>query len=266
MSVTTSLMRRREGLVATVTISNPARMNSLNSTLLCGFIDTMSSLAKNPDLRCVVITGGPCAKGPVFSAGADLAELSTFTDSATARAFINKLHLAIESIRLMPVPVISRVNGHALGGGMILMMGADLRVATSQALFGMPEVRRGVPSTVESALIPSAIGVNRARRLLLLGDNISAQEAELWGLVDKVVPADHLDNAVQQWIDALLNNPPSAMRAQKELMLLWEQQYSREAIRNGIWEFGRAFESSDTEGPTKIAGFKNSDKLKNSKL
>ena len=116
-------------------------------------------------------------------------------------------------MRDLPVPVIARVNGHALGGGLLIAAAADLRIATSEALFGMPEVQRGVPSTVESALLPAQIGSSRARRLLLLGDTISAHKAEEWGLVDKVVEAGDLDKAVEAWVEQLLKAGPRALAA-----------------------------------------------------
>lgn len=265
--VTTSISNRQDGKVVTVTISNPTRMNSLNSQLLDAFVATISSLAKDPELRCVIVTGGECTNGPVFSAGADLSEASTFTEAKPAREFINRLHLAAQSLRELPVPVISRVNGHALGGGLVLMIGADLRIATPECQFGMPEVLRGVPSTIESALLPAAVGALRARRLVLLGDHISAQQAESWGLIDRIVPAAELDNAVEEWVGLLLKSGPRALRSQKELMLTWEQNHPREAINAGIWEFGKAFEGGeDAEPRTMAVEFIQRKKSKASKL
>lgn len=266
MPIATSILKRPEGSIATVTVSNPTRMNSLNTPLLDAFIATLSSLAEDQNLRCVVVTGGECKRGPVFCAGADLSETSTFTEAEPARTFIHKLHLAALALRQLPVPVISRVNGHALGGGLLLMAAGDLRITTAESLFGMPEVKRGVSSTIESALLPAAIGALRARRLLLLGDSISAQQAESWGLVDKVVQASELDNAVQEWIELLLRNGPRALKSQKDLMLVWEQNHSREAIDAGIWEFGRAFEGNAAEGSKLAAEFTSIKKGKNSRL
>ena len=171
-------------------------------------------------------------------------------------------------MRDLPVPVIARINGHALGGGLLIMAAADLRVATTEALFGMPEVQRGVPSTVESALLPSQIGSARARRLLLLGDTVSASKAEEWGLVDKVVKANELNEAVESWVTMLLKAGPRALASQKRLMAVWEQVPIQEAIQAGVWEFGKAFEDPklESEGRRMMSDFQGQNKERKSKL
>lgn len=149
------------------------------------------------------------------------------------------------------------------------MAATDLRIAAEGALFGMPEVRRGVPSTVDSALLPAAVGSLRARRLLLLGDTVSAEKAESWGLVDRVVPASELDSAVEEWVDLLLQAGPRALRGQKELMSVWDKVRPQEAIEAGVWEFGKAFEDvdgSESEPQRMIREFRENTKAKKSKI
>ncbi|KIW82188.1 hypothetical protein Z517_05215 [Fonsecaea pedrosoi CBS 271.37] len=246
--VAISFSERPNGTVATVTVSNPRRLNSLNTTVLDAFLSSVPPLAQRSDLRCVIVTGGPCSVGQqAFIGGADIAEMKDFPNAAAGRTFINKLHLACKALRDLPVPVIARVNGHALGGGLVVLASADLRIATSDARFGMPEVQRGVPSTIESAMLPLQIGAARARRLLFLGDTISAPEAESWGLINKVVQADELDKAVEEWVDRLLMNGPQALRIQKRLFTMWEKVPLKEAIEAGVWEFGVPFEAEGFE-------------------
>lgn len=268
-TVMVAYSQREGGTVATVTIANPRRLNSLNSVILETFVSNISSLAQRPGLRCVIVTGGPCKGGQqAFVGGADISEMKDLPDAEAGRNFITKLHLACEALRELPVPVIACVNGHALGGGLLIAAAADLRIATSEALFGMPEVQRGVPSTIESALLPTQIGAARARRLLLLGDTISAQQAESWGLVDKVVQAYELDNAVEEWVQMLLRAGPRALSAQKRLMAVCEQVPLREAIKAGIWEFGRAFEGAgfESEGRRMMNEFNTNNRKRKSKL
>jgi enoyl-CoA hydratase/carnithine racemase len=132
------------------------------------------------------------------------------------------------------VPVIARVNGYCLGAGLEVAAGCDLRVASTRAVFGMPEVKVGMPSVIEAALLPRLVGIGRAAELVLLGENIDAARALAIGLVEKVVPPEELDAAVEQWIEAILAAGPQAVRLQKALMRDWERLPLDEAIRAGI--------------------------------
>ncbi|KIY01192.1 uncharacterized protein Z520_02744 [Fonsecaea multimorphosa CBS 102226] len=269
LPVAISFSQRSNGTIATVTVSNPKKLNSLNTTVLDAFLSSVPPLAQRSDLRCVIVTGGPCSVGQqAFIGGADISEMKDFPNAEAGRTFINKLHLACKALRDLPMPVVARVNGHALGGGMVVMASADLRIATSDARFGMPEVQRGVPSTIEAAMLPAQIGAARARRLLFLGDTISAQEAESWGLVNRVVPADQLDRAVEEWVGRLLMNGPRALRTQKKLFTMWEQVPLREAIEAGVWEFGPPFEAEgfEAEGRRMMNEFQTQNRRRKGKL
>ncbi|KAJ9661296.1 hypothetical protein H2198_002039 [Neophaeococcomyces mojaviensis] len=269
-SVFISYSERPNGAVATVSISNPTRLNSLNLRVYDAFVDAISSLAKNPKLRCVVVTGSPCTKGEAFVGGADIVEMSQLPNAEAGREFITGTHRVCQAMRDLSVPVIARINGHALGAGLLVAGAADLKIASSKATFGMPEVKRGVPSTVESALLPGQIGEGRARRLLILGDVISATTAESWGLVDRVVEPTELDQAVEEWVEQLLEAGPRALAGQKRLMKVWEQVSIHQAIEAGIWEFGRAFEGEGmkSEGRRMMSAFleRNKEKKVKSKL
>lgn len=105
----------------------------------------------------------------------------------------------------------------------------------------MKKVRVGIPSVVEAALIPGLIGWGRTRRLLMLGENIGADEALRWGLVEKVVEAERLDEAVEGWLRQLDGNGPLAVRRQKALIRIWEDESLDRAIRAGVDAFGESF-------------------------
>jgi len=109
-----------------------------------------------------------------------------------------------------------------------------LRVASMNAMFGMPEVKVGMPSVIEAALLPRLVGVGRTAELVLLGENIDAARALAIGLVEKVVAPDALDAAVDAWVDAIVAAGPQAVRLQKALMREWERLPLDEAIRAGI--------------------------------
>ncbi|GAB1213816.1 hypothetical protein ATERTT37_002969 [Aspergillus terreus] len=245
-AIITSVAQRLTGQVATITISRPSKLNSLNSTLLEKLTDTFHEIPKrHPDLIAVVLTGTGAKS---FIGGADIEEMGSLESPAAARQFITRVHHACKSIRDCPVPVIGRVNGYALGAGLEVAASCDFRVASSNAVFGMPEVRIGVPSVVEAALLPGLIGWGRTRRFLLLGDNVSAAEALQWGLVEKVVEPEGLDEAVEGWIQRLEQNGPLAVRRQKALMRQWEQLGLDEGVKAGIPAFEQSFEVEGAEG------------------
>ncbi|KAL4884811.1 ClpP/crotonase-like domain-containing protein [Aspergillus karnatakaensis] len=253
-SILTSITRstRASRPIATVTVCRPSKLNSLNSYLLNTLTDEMRSLPeKHLDLLAVVLTGaGPKS----FIGGADIAEMATLSTSTAAREFITRVHKACQSIRDCPVPVIGRINGYALGAGLEIAASCDFRVASRNAVFGMPEVNVGIPSVVEAALLPGLIGWGRTRRFLMLGDNIPAAEALQWGLVEKAVEPEHLDHAVDEWIQLLEKSGSCAVRQQKRLIRQWEQLGLDAGIQAGISVFGESFERN-AEGPQMMSAF-----------
>src|SRR6266478_9006785 len=248
MSVTAQLEERPEGgHVARLTIDNAAKLNSLDSTLMSEIIQTADGLAADPQLRLVVLTG---AGERAFVGGADIGEIAAL-DRDSARGFITLVHRCCDMFRRLPVPVIARIDGYALGAGLELACACDLRVASERAAFGMPEVRIGIPSVVEAALLPKLIGHGRARRLLLTGETIGAEEALSWGLVDAVASPGDLDDAVERLARSILAAGPQAVRLQKSLILEWEELPTTAAIERGIDCFVAAF---DTDEPARMAG------------
>ena len=201
----------------------------------------LAALGAREDLRAVVLTG---AGDRAFIGGADVREMAGL-DAARAREFITRLHRVCAALRDLPVPVIARVNGYALGAGLEVAAACDLRVAASNAEFGMPEVRVGIPSVIEAALLPGLIGWGRTRELLLLGETIDAGTALRWGLVERVVPADGLDAAVEACLAALLKAGPRATRLQKKLIRQWEELPVSGAIAAGIDCFADAYATDE---------------------
>jgi enoyl-CoA hydratase/carnithine racemase len=234
--------RRPAGLVAFVTVSNPSRLNSMNSTLMDEFAFKLSELATNVDLRALVLTG---AGAKAFIGGADIREMSALADAEDGRRFITRLHKCCEAIRAIPVPTIARINGLALGAGLEIAAACDVRIAVESAVFGMPEVRLGIPSVIEAALLPMLVGWGRARQIVLLGENFSAQDALSWGLVERLVSGGELDKAVEQWLGQLLSCSPGAVRLQKQLIRSWEDMPLRAAIEAGIDSFAAAVRSGE---------------------
>ena len=235
------LESRGTGVVARVTIDNATKLNILGSALMAEFVAEVTALGAREDLRALVLTG---AGDRAFIGGANIHEMAAL-DAAAAREFITGLHRMCAALRDLPVPVVARINGYALGAGLEVAAACDLRVAAASAVFGMPEVRVGIPSVIEAALLPGLIGWGRTRELLLLGESIDAETALRWGLVQKVVPADGLDAAVESCLVALLEAGPRAVRLQKKLIRQWEELPLSGAIAAGIDAFADAYATDE---------------------
>ena len=229
------------GKVARVAIDNAAKLNALSSPVMEAFVAVVEKCSADPDVRAIVVTG---AGARAFIGGADISEMAGL-DSAKARAFITRVHGCCAVVRRCPVPVIARVNGHCYGAGMELAAACDMRVSSQSARYGMPEVKLGIPSVVEAAVLPQLVGWGRTRELLLLGDTYSATECADWGFLERVVPDDALDAEVNKVMDSILACGPNAIRLQKELITRWETQPLPQAIATGIDTFARAYESDE---------------------
>jgi enoyl-CoA hydratase/carnithine racemase len=240
-SVTVRLDQRPQGSIAHVAIDNAAKLNTLGSQLMIEFVERVEALGGNDDLRAVVLTG---AGDKAFIGGADIFEMARL-DAASAEGFITLVHRSCDCLRALPVPVIARLNGYALGAGLEVAAACDLRIAASNAVFGMPEVKVGIPSVVEAALLPGLIGWGRTRELLLWGENIDAATALAGGFVEQVVAPGELNAAVDARLDALLTAGPQAVRLQKKLIRDWENMTLDQAVRAGIESFKQAYATDE---------------------
>ena len=221
---------RDGGRVVFVTANNPSKRNAIGIPGKRALVAAFERLSEDEALRAVVLTG---AGDKAFVAGADLAEMKDL-DVEQAREEHTLTHLACDAVRRCPVPVIARINGYCLGLGMELAASCDLRAASEHARFGMPEVRVGLPSGMEAALLPALVGWGRAAELVLTGDVFDARELHQWGFLQKLVPAPELDATVEKWIASIFTSGARAVRLQKALMRDWERLPLAEAIQAGI--------------------------------
>jgi enoyl-CoA hydratase/carnithine racemase len=233
----------REGSdVAFVTLDNARRLNVMNAALMDALVETLSGLAGEESLRAVVLTG---AGDRAFVGGADVDEMAAITSPDAARTFILKVHACCRAVRDLPVPVIARINGYCLGAGLELAAACDLRVASLGSTFGMPEVKLGIPSVVEAALLPGLIGWGRTRQVLLLGETFGAAEARTWRLIEECAPAAEIDAVIERWLAALMTSTPKAVRLQKALIRRWEDLPLTEAIAAGVEAFADAYRTDE---------------------
>src|SRR5216683_4103063 len=157
--VAVSEERPEGGHLVRLTIDNAAKLNTLGRALMIEIVEAIERLEADEALRLVILSG---AGERAFVGGADIAELAVLNED-TARDFITLVHRCCDGFRRLAVPVIARIDGYALGAGLELAAACDLRVASEHAMFGMPEVRVGIPSVVEAALLPLLIGRGGAR-------------------------------------------------------------------------------------------------------
>ncbi|HQZ14085.1 MAG: enoyl-CoA hydratase/isomerase family protein [Reyranella sp.] len=229
--------KRDAGVVAHLVFDNARRLNVLNPAALHDLTATFHALSAEEDLRVVVFSG---AGGRAFIGGADINHMAGMRTSEDGRAFITMVHKLCQSIRDCPVPVICRLEGYTLGAGLEVAAACDLRIATDTAHFGMPEVKVGVPSVVEAALLPRLIGWGRTSWMLLTAENIDSRKAEAWGMVEEVVETAKIDAAVERCVHSIVDATPLAVRAQKRLMRRWERLPLDEAVQAGIDSFAQS--------------------------
>jgi len=230
---------QRAGAAVWCTLDRPP-LNLFEPTLIRAVGDAFHALAAERETRVAVIVGS----GRAFTAGMDVRVLRDL-DAGQARALITSLHDAIAAVHGAPFPVIAAIHGACLGAGFELALACDLRVAAENASFGLPEVRVGIPSVIQAALLPPMIGPGRAAEMLLTGAVVPAAQALDWGLVNRVVPGERLRAAVDAMIEPILASGPEAIRLQKELIVRWRDTDLATAVRYGINAFAAAYATDE---------------------
>ena len=206
------LLRDARGHVAIFTINRPEKRNALNSAVRQALLDAIAAVGGDSAVRVVVITG---AGDKSFIAGADIAEFAQRT--AVDQYRVLRAPSVLDAIERSPKPFIAAINGHCLGGGLELAMACDVRVASTRATFGQPEINLGlIPGGGGTQRLPRLIGLGAALRLVLTGDAISADDAFRLGLVEEVVPAERLLPRALDIAQRIASKSPIAVAAAKE--------------------------------------------------
>ena len=199
-----------EDAVVIVTINRPKVLNALNRQTIDELHQVMAEVARSESIRCVVLTG---AGDKAFVAGADIGELAELTP-VNGSVHARRGQALLELIESLGKPVIAAINGYALGGGCELAMACTIRLASDSAKLGQPEIDLGImPGYAGSQRLPRLVGKGRALELLLTGAHISADEARLIGLVNRVVPASDLMAEARALANELAGKAPVAVRA-----------------------------------------------------
>jgi enoyl-CoA hydratase len=199
--------------IALITFNRPKALNALSADLLQELSDALDEIAKNEDIRILILTG---AGEKSFVAGADITELAKF-NALQGKNFAEKGQSIINKLQELPIPVIAAVNGFALGGGTEIALACDFIYASENAMFGQPEINLGlIPGFGGTQRLPRLIGKNMAKEMILTGKMIPVDEAKMMGLVNKVCTQEALMDEVMKIAKTIVSKGKVSIRAAKE--------------------------------------------------
>ena len=211
---TSPLEVTRDGAVATLRFSRPGALNAINVPMAQALLAAVRQLAADASVRAVVL----CGAGKGFMAGGDLATLRADPVQGAA-ALLAPLNEAVQVLATLNAPVIAKVHGVAAGAGLSLMLQADFVIAAEGTRFNLAYINLGTSCDVGASwALPRLVGLRNALEIALLGDTLTASDALRLGLVNRVVPAEHLDTATDTLIERIAQGPTLAYGAMKRLM------------------------------------------------
>lgn len=214
------ILYEKDGHVVTITLNRPESLNAMNRQLVKELAEAWHTFREDDDARAAIVTG---AGERSFSAGVDLKEMADRDESWHREVFWEDHAYGFGATlgEGMPLwkPVVAAVNGHCIGGGLTLILGADIRIASDNASFSFPEVKIGVPTITGAILLPRVVSLGWASQLLLGGDTIDSETALRIGLVNNVYPQAELMAEARKLAQRLADNAPLAVRATKEVMV-----------------------------------------------
>ena len=229
-------VEHRDG-IATVYVQGRTHLNLLGPAVFRELREQVEECGNDPTVRAIILRG---AGERAFSAGVDLREMKDLTP-LTAEQFIRSLHRAARILVDVPVPVVAAIQGPCLGGALELALAADIRIASTDAIFGLPEVRVGLPSVIEASLLPPTVGLGRARKMLLTGEIIDASEAHRIGLVDEVVGNDNVHETAMNTAREFLGMARPVLASQKDIVGKWLELGEAESAEYTIKAFALGF-------------------------
>jgi enoyl-CoA hydratase/carnithine racemase len=221
-----------------IELSRPEKLNALTRDLIEQLQRELVAAGSDETARGVVIAGA----GGNFCAGVDLREFAEGTQES-GRALITALRDLCATVRQLPKPVASAIQGHCLGGALELAACCDFRICSPDARLGMPEVFLGIPSVIDAAMLQRHVGVGRARELLLTGESIGGETAYQWGLVNRVAPPGQVIDVAADLVRLAGRHHPEVVAVQKRLHEEWLSLPYECAVESSVDALVDAFRS-----------------------
>ena len=219
METTSSLPKillQIEGMIGRITLNRPEKLNALDMEMLAQLQTAADTLESSSHVRVVILDS---ASDRAFCVGADIQAWTALSPLEMWSSWTRRGHQVFDRLAQLRQPVIALLRGFAFGGGLELALTADIRLATEQASFAMPEVKLAtVPGWGATARLPRLIGRARAKQMIFSGAPIDAQRAELWGLVNEVVPASDLSTKAGELTDQICRNAPISVQIAKQIL------------------------------------------------
>jgi len=205
----------RDGSIARITFDRQSARNAMTWAMYDQLAQACDKIMRDREVRVAVFRG---AGGKAFVAGTDIGQFRQFKSGDDGVAYEHRMAEYLAAVEQLPVPTLAVIEGWAIGGGLAIACACDLRIATPGTRFGVPIARTlGNCLSVENyALVVAAFGVSRAKKMLMLAENLSADEAATAGFLSEIVPPEQLDSRVQELCDRLVKNAPITMRVTKE--------------------------------------------------
>lgn len=236
--------------IATMTINRPEALNALNSQFFDEFEVILERVRKDDKISVLIITGN----GKAFVAGADISEMKNMSPQEAER-FSMRGQTCFRQLEHLSIPIIAAINGYALGGGMELAMACDIRLASTNAVFGQPEVKLGlIPGFAGTQRLPRIVGPGNALMMLLSGDSIDANEAKSIGLIQKISSPDDLMQETINLAKKIARQGPQAIKMVKKICLEGIDVSFEDASRLESQNFGSLF-GPDSEGEEGMNAF-----------
>lgn len=208
---------RIEDGVAWITFDRPAAHNAMTWSMYAQLVEACRRIGGDPSVRVAVLRG---AGGRAFVAGTDIAQFQAFRSGEDGVDYERRIEEVIGALEAVPVPTLAVVEGWAIGGGLVIAAACDLRIATPGSKFGVPIARTlgNCLSTANLARMAAAIGVARTKRMIMLAENVTAEEALATGFVTEIAPAEQLDARVAALCGKLRGHAPVTLRVTKEAL------------------------------------------------
>ncbi len=232
---------KKENSIGWIYLNRPDKLNAINLKMINELDTVLKEMETDNEVKVVIITG----KGKSFCAGADIGQFKEL-NSVTAWNFAKKGRELMDSIEKFMKPTIAMINGYALGGGLELAIACDFRIASEDAMLGLPEITLGIyPGFGGTQRLVRLVGKTKAMEIMMTGDKIRADEGERIGLINKVVPKEHLEEETIKFASKLLDKSPLILSILKSIIIYGNDSPIIDGLNMESLGWGYVFSTED---------------------